>query len=218
VNGEWYLVAERRTLYAVFHYNCRGSSTNQPFYAKQTQFKAKTKPIYRTTKMSVSSALTRVYERNSIFAARKTKPKQSQFAEVLKMNVSSALTRSYGDMATLTARQNKPNQSQFRYLLCSRPSPHLLIDCGFLKGALHVCRYGRALFDDAASASGNEERMHLKNPPAIMNLARRIDMTSFVLFCALICGINCPGVFGHHALVETCGCGVNRSRWSISGL
>jgi len=75
------------------------------------------------------------YERNGIFAARKTKPKQSQFAGVLKMKVSSALTRSYGDMAALTARQNKPKQSQFRYLLCSRPSPHLLIDCGFLNFA-----------------------------------------------------------------------------------
>jgi len=96
------------------------------FAQKQTQFKAKTKPIFRTTKMSVSSALTKVYERNDIFAARKTKPIQTQFTEVLKMKVSSALTRSYGDMAALTARQNKPKQTQFRYLLCSRPSPRLL--------------------------------------------------------------------------------------------
>jgi len=36
--------------------------------------KANSKPICRTTKMSVCSTLTRVYERNGIFAARKTKP------------------------------------------------------------------------------------------------------------------------------------------------
>jgi len=85
------------------------------FAQKQTQFKPKTKPIYRTTKMSVCSTLTTGYERNGIFAARKTKPKQTQFAEVLKMKVSSDLARSYEDMAALTARQNKPKQSQLLY-------------------------------------------------------------------------------------------------------
>jgi len=131
--------------------------------------------------MSVPSTLTRVYERNSIFAARKTKPIQTQFAEVLKMKVSLVLTRSYGDMAALTARRNKPKQSQFRYLLCSRPSPHLLIDCGFLKGALHVCRYGKVLFDDAASAARwVDRRLRLlwqgrtkKLPDALKRLRKR---------------------------------------------
>jgi len=131
VNGIWSLYAARCTLFpsttveqplqiSPFMQNkpnfTRFLAQKRDFAQKQTQFKAKTKPIYRTTKMSVCSTLTTVYERDGIFAARKTKPKQTQFAGVLKMKVSSFLTRSYGDMPALAVRQNKPKQSQFRLL------------------------------------------------------------------------------------------------------
>jgi len=149
VNSEWYLVAERCTLHAVFLYNCQGSSTNRPFYAKQTQF--------------------------SPFFGPKTR-----FCRDTQMNVSSVLASSYGDMAALTARQNKPKQSQFRYILCSRPSPHLPVDRGFPKAALHVCR---AIDGLHRYISGNEERMHLKNPPAIMNRTRMPMQSNNDLTC-----------------------------------
>jgi hypothetical protein len=84
-------------------YICRERSTNQPFYAKQTQFpkgqmnvsiylqtayenkrnwtigqsKPNSKPIkpnLQDTQMSVNSILTKVYERNDIFAVPENKP------------------------------------------------------------------------------------------------------------------------------------------------
>ncbi len=84
-------------------YICRESSTNRPFYAKQTQFpksqmnvsiylqtayenkrnwtigqsKPNSNPIktnLQNTQMSVNSILTKVYERNDIFAVPENKP------------------------------------------------------------------------------------------------------------------------------------------------
>jgi len=162
------------------------------FAQKQSQFKPKTNPIYRTTKMSVSSVLTTVYKRNGVFAARKTKPIQSQFAEVLKMDVSLALARPYGDMPTLTARPNKPKQSQFRHLL---RSGRILFDAAASAGRwvdrrLRLLCQGRTKkLPDALERLrkryrghkreavdglhrhilSNEEQIRLKNPPAILN-------------------------------------------------
>jgi len=175
-------------------YNCRASSTNQPFYAKQSQFspffgpktrfcpktnpiqtqnKANSKPIYRTTEMSVYPTLTRVYERNGIFAARKTKPKQSQFKanskpiyRTAKMSVSSTLTTVYERNGIFAARKTKPKQSQFAGVLKMKVSSALTRSYGDMAALMVrqnkpkqsqfrylLCRSCQVLFDDAELAA-----------------------------------------------------------------
>jgi len=146
------------------------------------------------------------WPKNAILPKNKpnSNPIQSQFAGVLKMKVSSALTGFYGDMATLTARQNKPKQTQFRHLL---RSGRVLFDdaasaARWVDERLRLLWQGRTKkLPDALERLrkryrshkreavdglhryilSNEEQMHLKNPPAMMNHTRSAEKTKKTL-------------------------------------
>jgi len=88
-------------------YICREPSTNQPFYAKQTQF--------LKSQMNVTSLLTSDYENNSNWTLGQNKPNSNPIKPNLqkaKMNVNLTLTKDYRKKDDFAVRINKPNSNQ----------------------------------------------------------------------------------------------------------
>jgi hypothetical protein len=93
-------------------YNCRGSSTNRPFFLQN-------KANFTEAKMSVNISLTRNYDNNPALPLPQNKPKQSQFHRKPRMNVSSVLTRNYEEKTNEPFSEYKAKQTQFK------PEAHL---------------------------------------------------------------------------------------------
>ncbi len=97
----------RNTRYAIRApalYICRESSTNQPFYAKQTQFPKKSN--------DVSFFYTMDYENISDWTIGQSKPNSNPIkpnCQKAKMNVNLTLTKGYRKKDDFLVRINKPN-------------------------------------------------------------------------------------------------------------
>ncbi len=86
------------------HYICRESSTNQPFYAKQTQFPKKSN--------GVSFFYTMDYENKRDWTIGQSKPNSNPIKPNFKnaqMNVNSIITKDYRKKGDFLVRINKPN-------------------------------------------------------------------------------------------------------------
>ncbi len=85
-------------------YICRERSTNQPFYAKQTQFPKKSN--------DVCSFYTKDYENKSDWTIGENKPNSNPIKpnfQKAKMNVNLTLTKDYRKKDDFLVRINKPN-------------------------------------------------------------------------------------------------------------
>ncbi len=93
------------SLFTLSHlYICRESSTNQPFYAKQTQFPKKSN--------DVSFFYTMDYENKHNWTIGQSKPNSNPIKPNLrkaKMNVNLTLTKDYRKKDDFVVRINKPN-------------------------------------------------------------------------------------------------------------
>ncbi len=85
-------------------YNCRGRSTNQLFYAKQTQFQKKSNDVYPYN--------TKDYERKRNWTLSENKPNSNPIKPNLqkdKMNISYVKTTNY-EQKTMNYANNKQTQ------------------------------------------------------------------------------------------------------------
>ncbi len=85
-------------------YICKESSTNQPFYAKQTQFPK--------SQMNVNTYNTKDYENISDWTIGQSKPNSNPIKPNLrkaKMNVNSLITKDYRKNDDFLVRINKAN-------------------------------------------------------------------------------------------------------------
>ena len=124
---------------------CRECSTKSPFYAKQTQFQKcsnlhmpfftqdlwKYSPFLATQKRTQNEPKRSQFQKMqkwtfmlsckglmmifTLSAAKKTKPKQTQFLQKVKMNINSFITKDYENVPPWRPKKtnpNKPNQTQ----------------------------------------------------------------------------------------------------------
>ncbi len=85
-------------------YICKESSTNRPFYAKQTQFPK--------SQMNVNTYITKNYENKRNWTIGQSKPNSNPIKPNLqkaKMNVNLTLTKDYIKKDDFSVRINKPN-------------------------------------------------------------------------------------------------------------
>ncbi len=119
-------------------YNCRGFSTNQLFFNKQSQFRESSnerkyllykglsniiplagqknkpnsnpiKPNFQNAKMNINSIITKDYRKKDDFAVRKNKPNFQNAKNERKL----ICYRGLWEWNRLPAQKNKPKQSQF---------------------------------------------------------------------------------------------------------
>jgi hypothetical protein len=94
-------------------YNCRGFSTNQTFFAKQTQCQVRSnqrKPFYDKQIRDNGHLVDWKNKPNS----NPIKPKTKPISEMPKMNLNTYPTMVYSNKSAIRQKQNKPNQTQFQ--------------------------------------------------------------------------------------------------------
>jgi hypothetical protein len=129
-------------------YTCRELSTNQPFYAKQTQFQKKSndvipynttayenkcnwtlgenkpnsnpnKPNLKRAKMNINSFITRDYRKKEDFVVRINKPNLVRRRRIPKMNVNLYILKDYENETAFRLQKNKPNSNPIFFKISS---------------------------------------------------------------------------------------------------